>query len=164
MTVLVKSAEMAEILDVTPQRIGQLVKKGMPKFSRGQYDAAACVQWYIERLRAVGSDDPEKLKLERLKLYQSQRVKTDLENARTRREVIDADEVAIALNELAAIYASQLDAIGGRLANELSGMTDPGIILDKLTDEARAIRAAVANKIDALANTLDKRDDSKAAA
>lgn len=159
-----KTDEIAEIFGITPARVGQLVKEGFPKAARNKYDIGDCVDWWINRAEQRAEDRGTSLDEERRKLYQAQRIRTDLDNQRTQGNLIPAEDVQIAINELAAIYAGQLDAIGGRLAHEVAGMTEPAEILDLLTREARAIRETVAIKLDALADTLNSGDDSPAAA
>jgi len=39
---------VAHVLGITEQRLGQLVKEGMPKNGRGKYPLAGCVQWFLE--------------------------------------------------------------------------------------------------------------------
>jgi len=152
MAVIVKTQQLTEILDLSKQRIGQLVDEGMPKFSRGRYDAAACVQWYASRLKRRAAGDDSDLAQERLKLYRSQRIRTDLENSRTRKQLIEAPAVRQALVELQAIFASELVALDYEtLALELASMKEAGQVLARLTDEGRAIREAVADKIESLA-------------
>ena len=50
---------ISKLLDLTPQRVGQLVSAGViPKAERGRYELVPCVRGYIRYLRdrAVGAD------------------------------------------------------------------------------------------------------------
>ena len=162
----VSSVKIAEILGVSRAMVGKYVKKGMPKHQRGKYDVVLCVQWVIEGLKEIrdGKGDTSELALERLKLYQSQRIKTDLENARVRGELLPAEDVADAFNAMAAEVATRLDAIGGRLASQLAGMKKPAEVQAVLLSEMREIRASIADSWDAIAINPDSGVDTSAAA
>ena len=42
---------VASALNLSEQRVQQLVHEGMPRESRGQYDAVKCMLWYIRCLQ-----------------------------------------------------------------------------------------------------------------
>ena len=44
---------LAQFLNLTEQRVQQLVKEGMPRAARGQYDAIKCTSWYVRYLQAA---------------------------------------------------------------------------------------------------------------
>lgn len=162
----VSSVQIAKILGVSRAMVGKYVKQGMPKHARGMYDVVHCVQWVIEGLKERRDDnkDNSELSLERLKLYQSQRIKTDLENARVRGELLLAEDVADAFNAMAAEVATRLDGVSGRLASELAGIDKPAEIQTLLLSEMRAIRQKIARGWDAIADSQDGIDDTHAAA
>lgn len=44
--------QISSFLNVTPRWINRMVKEeGMPKLARGEYDAKACIHWYIQKLK-----------------------------------------------------------------------------------------------------------------
>ena len=43
--------DVARFCRITPRRVQQLVKEGMPQVSRGKYNQVAAVQWYIGYLQ-----------------------------------------------------------------------------------------------------------------
>jgi phage terminase Nu1 subunit (DNA packaging protein) len=48
----VTATELAELLDLTPQRVNQLVKEhGLPKSARGRFPEIECIRWYVNYLR-----------------------------------------------------------------------------------------------------------------
>ena len=48
---IVNVARVASALNLSEQRVQQLVHEGMPRESRGQYDAVKCMLWYIRDLQ-----------------------------------------------------------------------------------------------------------------
>jgi phage terminase Nu1 subunit (DNA packaging protein) len=44
---------VASFLNLTQSRVAQLVKEGMPKETRGQYDPIKCAVWYIRDLQTA---------------------------------------------------------------------------------------------------------------
>ena len=152
---VIGTQQVADLLGLSRERITQLVKKGMPKQARGKFDAAECVQWYI-RFRLEGVEKPASTDVNeaRKKLYDAQVVKTELETSRIKRETIPADEHMIDMSQLGVMFSSGLDAIGGRLASQLAGMTDPAEISEHLTTETNAIRESVADAITAYSGTV----------
>ena len=48
--------QVSKVLDLTPRRINQLAKEGLPRESRGEYDLVKCVRWYIAHLRKQLAD------------------------------------------------------------------------------------------------------------
>ena len=156
----VSAEQLGHILGVTRQMICKYVKQGMPKHARGKYDIAVCVQWVIERFKANRDDknDNSELCLERLKLYQSQRIKTDLENEKTRREVLPVEEVAETFNAMAAEVAIRLDAVGGRLASVLAGLKNPAEVQAVLLSEMREIRSSIVDSWDRIAEQEARKE------
>jgi transcriptional regulator with XRE-family HTH domain len=43
---IVKVEAVAKALEVTPRRIQQLAREGMPKIGHGRYELESCVEWY----------------------------------------------------------------------------------------------------------------------
>jgi phage terminase Nu1 subunit (DNA packaging protein) len=153
--VIVGTEQLATLLGLNRSRIHPLVAKGMPKLDRGKFDAPACIQWYIA-FKVKGHEKPASSDVNeaRKKLYDAQVIKTELETSRIKREMIPADEHMIDMNQLAVMFSSGLDALGGRLAAQLAGMTDPAVIAEHLTTETNAIRESVADAIAAYGRTV----------
>jgi len=161
---IVGTKYIAEVLGISTRRVEQLVKKGLPKHARGKFFLPAVVQWYVKNRLEQISGDSDDIKDARRKLYDSQRERCDLETGRLRRELIDGSEVSIAMNEIGVIVSTMLDALGGRLAQDLAGINKPAEIQSRLFSETRAIRSDIADKLDAFAISLDDRPDHTAAA
>ena len=147
--------QLSEFLGISKSRIMQLVRQGvLTRVSRGLYDAPACIQAYID-FKLEGPKGSSDVNEARKKLYDAQVVKTNLEIATTKRLTIPSDEHMIDMNPLAVLFSSGLDALGGRLAAQLAGMTDPAEIAAHLTLETNAIRESVADAITLYASTVN---------
>jgi len=48
---IVKAEKVAQALNLTESRVHQLVKEGLSKEGRGQYDAVKCMLWYVRYLQ-----------------------------------------------------------------------------------------------------------------
>ena len=152
---IINRSTLAECLGVTVGRVTQLVNEGMPRCARGKYDLPLCVRWYLDYKLKGGPNVSADVNEARKKLYDEQTIKTKLETSRIRREVIPSDEHMIDMNQLAVMFSSGLDSIGGRLASELAGVSDARKIADLLAHETAAIRESVADAITGYANTLE---------
>lgn len=74
---LMNAGDLGLILDLTPQRIRQLSKVGMPRVARGYYPLYGCIRWYIRYLKSCGfvrkrSKSKEKYRSLRVKILQIQ--------------------------------------------------------------------------------------------
>ncbi|HEY6184421.1 MAG TPA: hypothetical protein VIW67_19405, partial [Terriglobales bacterium] len=49
----VSVSRVAQALNLSEQRVQQLVKEGMPREARGQYDPIKCMYFYIRYLQAA---------------------------------------------------------------------------------------------------------------
>lgn len=144
---------IAECLGVTDGRINQMTKAGMPQAARGKYSVPDCVRWYID-MRLKSGTGSSNVNEARKKLYDEQIEKTKLETAKLRGSVIDTDDYHVDLNQMGVLFSSGLDAISGRLAAELAGMSDPAEIAERLLHETNEIRSSVANAIVAYTGTI----------
>jgi len=156
------ASTLAKLFAITERRIQQLAKEGIiPKAERGKYDLIASMRGYIKYLqeRAAGRsdgryNDEADIKLERKRLIKAQADKAEVENQKLRAELISFESVQEILNEVAVLFSSSVDALPGRLASELAGITNPAEIKTRLFDECRRIRSATADKLHRFAATL----------
>jgi hypothetical protein len=117
--------------------------------SRGFYDLKDVIKaWakYHADGRSAG-DAAEEKKL--LTIAQRKRIELDMEERK--RQLVPLAEAQAAFNESMIIVASQLDALPGRGAGELAGMTDPAVIRSWLFNETRRIRHAAAKHLESFA-------------
>ena len=147
---------IAQLLDVSQGRIDQLVMEGMPKAARGKYEPLACVNWFIEfwRERATGTD--ASLDDIRKKLIVSQTEKNELDNAARKGELLPANDVTMAVQQIAVICSTRMDGLGARLAVDLASESDPARIETLVRKETRDIRRSIAQEIERLAAGIDE--------
>ena len=48
---MVNIERVANALNLTPRRVQQLVKEGLPREKRGEYDPIKCLLWYVRYLQ-----------------------------------------------------------------------------------------------------------------
>lgn len=128
------------------------IASGLPATRVGhvyRIDPAAAIEWELAQAaqaRAGGS--------ERDRLAKEQADKLALENARKRGELIYSHQVAEFLASLGVAVAQQLDALSGRTATRLAGMTDAGAIRKYLLDETNGVRNALAQAIEKIGGVM----------
>lgn len=142
----VNAGELARIFGVSRRWIYKLKDKGLPQNGRF-YDVATCVQWELARITEKGDDEPADIMEARRHLYIAQTKKTELETARLRGSLVNLEEARSLLQQIAGIVASQLDAVGPRLAAQVAGEEDQKTIQLMLFEEHRAIRESIASAI-----------------
>lgn len=116
--------------------------------SEVQIDPAAAIPWVINHREPPGS--------QRERLASEQADKVAMENEARRGRLIDVALIEETLMGLAAHLAQAHDAVSGRLAHELAGITDPGLIRTKLLAEMREIRDGAAQFSLRTADALDR--------
>lgn len=164
---VVSVADIAAIFGVADRTIQRLVKDGLPQIGHGKYDIRQCVQWQFGQIRSENAARGDMTPRDELAV--AQRAKVELETAQLRGTLLPRDLVARAMNQVAALVASQLDGMAPRLAGELADMTEPQQIQSTLLREARAVRGAIAQAMRELGQSVetgeafDEEDDVAAA-
>jgi len=161
---LYPASTIAKLFNLTERRVQQLAKEGIiPKAERNKYDLVGSVRGYVKYLqdRALGRDDgayaeESDIKLERKRLIKAQADKTESENQKLRGELVPFELVEDVLNEVAVLYGTGIDALPGRLANELAGIHDPAEVKVRLFDECRRIRITTANLLRRFAEDCER--------
>lgn len=137
--------EIALFFGVSDRQVRNYVKEGMPQLARGKFDSIACVRWKLGQISDERENEAGLTPRDELAIAQKERV--ELEIAQLRGTLIQRDLVSRAMNQVAALVASQLDGIGPRLAGELADMDDPAAVQSALFREARAVRSAIAQAL-----------------
>lgn len=130
---------------LSEMRITQLVRDGMPKEARGQYDPVRCMYWYIGSLRTVVSrretqntdGTSSNLTTERKRLITAQAERTELELAKTRGELITTTECERLLSEIVLETRARLLAVPARAARQLVGEKSMVMAQAKVEKEIR---------------------------
>ena len=132
------AAEFAALCGVSRATVTNWMDEGMPCERTGrqrvrvEIDPALAVPWVVDRREPAGS--------QRERLAKEQADKIAMQNEAQRGRLIDVALVEETLMGLAAHIAQAHDALPGRLAHELAGISDPGLIRAKLLAEMREIR------------------------
>jgi phage terminase Nu1 subunit (DNA packaging protein) len=144
---------VAQALNLTEQRVQQLVKEGLPREGRGQYDAVKCMLWYIRYLQAVIEKKAVNLadpggavyageREERVRLLRADADLREIELAKERSQLVTLADVEAFHTELVLTTKARMMAIPPRVATELVGETSRVMIQAKLE---KAIKEALSN-------------------
>lgn len=111
-------SEIADLLLLTPQRITQLVKEGMPRTDRNEYPLKPCVSFYIEYLRKQSTSGS--IAQEKIKLYRAKAKKAELEVMALENAIIPVDEAKQQFFELLTKIKTLFLDMPGKLAPVLA--------------------------------------------
>ena len=95
---------------------------------------------------------PAGINSETARLRRAQAESEELDLAQRRGDLLPREDVRQLTLAMSGVFASQLEALPGRLANELAAINDPALIIAKLRAECRRIRDAAAAEIRELAS------------
>ncbi len=168
-------ADLADMLGIGERQVQKLknrmTKNGNPVIvspSRGVYDLFASAKGYIEFIKededGVGKDgkfkDPQK-RLDAAKANMAER-KDALEEG----TVLNKNEVEQMFIETIALLASHIDAIPGRFASTIVGLTgeDKQKVYALLREEAREMRLSVTNGLEDYINAKESGGGNETAA
>jgi len=152
----VAAEKVAQALNLTEQRIHQLVKEGLPKEGRGQFDPVKCMLWYIRYLqkalekKAVPTLDGGFVgeREERVRLLRADADLREMELARERGLLVALPDVEASLTDLVLTTKARIMGIAPRLAADLVGETSRVMVqakVEKACKEALAYLARAVN-------------------
>jgi phage terminase Nu1 subunit (DNA packaging protein) len=135
---------VATALNIEPRRVQQLVKEGMPREKRGQYDPVKCLLWYVRYLQALvsrlspnvapeGSEGDQERK-QRIRLLQADADLRELELARERGEYMALDDVEKIYTDLIVVTKTRILTVANRVAPQLVG--EPQTVIEAKLDRA----------------------------
>jgi phage terminase Nu1 subunit (DNA packaging protein) len=151
----VNVGKVAAFMNLTEMRVQQLVKEGMPREGRGQYDPIKCAAWYIRFLQnALEKKSVPTLdggfvgeKEERVRLLRADADLKEMELAKQRGQLIALPDVEAAYADLVLTTKARIMAIPARTAPDLVGETSRVMIqakIEKACKEALAYLAKAA--------------------
>jgi phage terminase Nu1 subunit (DNA packaging protein) len=131
---------VAQALNLTRSRVAQLVKMGLPKEGRGQYDPVKCMLWYIRFLQAALEKKSVPMtdgtfageREERVRLLRADADLREIELAKERSQLVSIADVEQTLMDLVLTTKARITAIPPRLAPELVGETSRVMIQAKI--------------------------------
>ena len=144
--------KLAALIGITTTQLHRLVTAGIiPKAARGVFDAEAALRAAFAYYRTTAKVTSTNYAEERIRLVQAQRKDIEDRTAQRSRNLISYEEHAATVFTVCSIYNSQLDGMGGRLANELAAESNPAVVRKRIFDETQRIRVAAAKEIEASA-------------
>ena len=147
--------KVASALNLTVSRVHQLVKEGLPKEGRAQYDPVKCMLWYIRYLqnalerKSVPTLDGGFVgeREERVRLLRADADLREMELARERGLVVALPDIEATLTDLVLTTKARIMAIPPRLAPELVGETSRVMIQAKLEKACKESLAYLARTV-----------------
>jgi phage terminase Nu1 subunit (DNA packaging protein) len=148
----VNAEKVSQALNLTESRVHQLVKEGLPKKARGQYDPVKCMLWYIRYLqhalekKSVPTSDGGFVgeREERVRLLRADADLREITLAEKRGQLVALPDIEAMLTDLVLTTKARIMAIPPRLAPELVGETSAVMIhakIEKACKEALAYLA-----------------------
>jgi phage terminase Nu1 subunit (DNA packaging protein) len=152
---IVDVTKVASALNLSEARVQMLVKEGMPREARGQYDPVKCMLWYIRYLqqllekKAVPTLDGGFVgeREERVRLLRADADLREMELARERGLVVALPDIEAKLTDLVLTTKARIMAIPPRLAPELVGETSRVMIQAKLEKACKESLAYLAKAV-----------------
>jgi len=145
--------KVASALNLSTQRVQQLVKEGMPRESRGQYDPVKCMLWYIRYLQNALEKRAVPLeggfvgeREERVRLLRADADLREMELAKERGLMVSIYDVERVMTDLVLTTRARIMAIPPRLAPELVGETSRVMIQAKLEKACKESLAYLAKE------------------
>lgn len=133
-------SKVAAFLNLDERRIQQLVKEGMPRESRGQYDPIKCAHFYIRFLQHALERKSVPIldggfvgeREERIRLLRADADLREIELAKERSQLVAISDVERVMTDLVLTTKARILAIPPRLAPELVGEMSRVMIQAKL--------------------------------
>jgi terminase small subunit / prophage DNA-packing protein len=139
--------KVAQALNLTVSRVHQLVKEGLPKEGRGQFDPVKCLLWYVRYLQqalekksvpmADGAFAGERE--QRVRLLRADADLREIELAKERGQLVPLSDVEAEMTDLVLTTKARILAVAPRVAPELLGLTSRVMahaIVEKALNEA----------------------------
>jgi phage terminase Nu1 subunit (DNA packaging protein) len=146
--------KIASALNLDERRVQQLVKEGMPREARGQYDPVKCMLFYIRYLQAAlerksvptvdGGYAGERE--ERVRLLRADADLREMELAKERGQLVAITDVEMEMTDLVLTTKARILAIPPRLAPELVGETSRVMLQAKLEKACKEALAYLARR------------------
>jgi phage terminase Nu1 subunit (DNA packaging protein) len=145
---LVGLPQLAKVLNLTPQRVNQLVaQEGMPRASRGKYDLGLAMQWYIRYLqkalqsRSIDTDGSvTNLMTQRTRQARETAERMEMANLKARGEVMLTTEFEEKAHRAVEFLTKSLAPVAARA-------TDDPAVQQKIEDEHRRARDRFAENL-----------------
>lgn len=150
--------DVAGLCGISLMTLHTLTQSGdIPRKSNKKYDLQEAVRAYVRYVHHGKTKKGEAEATNTLRYEQHRKLK--LENdIKEGRYILREDAKNIAL-ELATATVTAVEALPGRYASELAGISDPALIREKILFEVRRLRKKLFEKVNKLANIQAPVDD-----
>lgn len=156
-TRILNAEKLAAFMNLSKQRVHQLVAEGLPRKLRGKYDLYECAQWYIKYLQAVIEKkaipmDEGEYASEQKERVRKMRFDADLkeiELARQRGQLVAIADVENEITNLALTTKARIMAVAPRLAPELLGESSRVMAQAKIEKALKEALAQLVSKAEA---------------
>lgn len=135
------------------ERVRQLVRKGMPQDSKGEYDAVRCMYWYLGELRRIVANketenedgsSASNIRAERKRLLRAQADREELELAALQKQMVTVEEWESYTAELVVSAKARIMAVPSRVAPRVVGETNRVIVQGVIEKELKTALAELA--------------------
>ena len=151
------ASTIAKLLGVSPRRLTQLVAEGIAiRVARGRYDLTKTVQNFIRYLKAQTPERGSKRYDDQTALLATRREMAEIELGERRGDLLAREAVESVFVETLVLMTQRLDGLGGRLAMDLAGESNPAKIRRLISDEVRATRQGFADGLGRLCRDIEK--------
>lgn len=148
---------IAKLLGVTERRLNQLVKEGIAiRVARGRYDLTKTVKNYIANLKAQAPERGTERYDDQAALLKTRRAMAEIELGERRGDLLARETVEAIVVETLVLMTQRLEGLGGRLAMDLAGETNPAKIRRLISDEVSATRQGIADGLGRLCSDVEK--------
>lgn len=160
----VTGSELADILGVTPTRVTQMAREGLPRAPGGGFDLRAAASWYCERLRRQTESARGELATGRARLATARADREELELAERRGELVSAAEVRDHNFTATRLCRDHLLGIPDRLSAVVAGQSNEQEVHRLMTEEIRESLTQLSAKLRAVADGIEGKSMSDASA
>lgn len=144
----ITTKQLMELIEAPERTFYRLKKLGVfTPVKRGRFNLRESLHSYHEHLQ-----NHNELSESKKRLTDEQYRKLKLDNDEKEGELLPEQDVQIIFNETMHIIKTHADSLPGRVANELSAITNAGVIRQKLQHEIRQMLTAMANKLSEMAD------------
>jgi len=165
--------QLANCFQVTQRQINELILKDIfkgCKIAHGKYDFFLFARAYAKYQRELGQKpdtdsnqiDP---RYERARYHRAQADKVELENLKTRKEVVLTTLVIEFTTSIQTIYKNYFKSFEGRLSGIVSSIVnsteEKHKLLDAIREETHQAQSGTSNALDTFANSLKVSSDNQ---
>jgi len=153
---------IAKLLGISQRRLEQLAKEGTAiRVARGRYDLAKTVKNYIAYLKSQVPERGSKRYDDETAILATRREMAEIELGERRGDLLARGAIEEIFVEALVMMTQRFDGLGGRLAMDLAGESNPAKIRRLISDEVSAARQGFADGLGRLCRDIEKLADDR---